>query len=141
MAKKKIKKINFKAPATRGDVEDLALLTNKHFIKANKRMDNMATKQDLNQLVTKDEARQFVTKNDLAEHARKQEEYKEEIINAFKAQTEAQKADIEAAHKDEMAAVEGKVPVPTQWQSIPRRINALEFKVEKIEDKLYVPPK
>ncbi|MEK7556368.1 MAG: hypothetical protein AAB538_00135 [Patescibacteria group bacterium] len=99
MSKKK-QPIDFKAPATKGDVEELALLTDKNFRRVER---NMATKRDIARL------------------EKKKEQYKQDIISAFKTSTEEQKHDLEAAHQDQLDIVAGKKDAPLQWKSIPRR--------------------
>lgn len=68
----------------------------------------------------------------------KQEQNKKEIINAFKAETEAQRVDLFGAHKDELDIVAGEKDAPSQWKTIPRRLLTVEMAVGKIKDHLEI---
>ncbi len=70
---------------------------------------------------------------------RQQKQYKDEIISAFKAETEAQRVDLFGAHKDELDIVAGEKEAPSKWNSIPRRLLITEMDVEKIKDHLEIP--
>ncbi len=105
-------------------IDELAQLTDKNF----RRVDENTQRIEQN----------MATKKDLKKLERKQEKYKKDIIEAFKAYYEAQKADLEAAHRDELVMVEDKSKAPTPWQSMPRRLVAVEMDVEKIKDHLEI---
>lgn len=121
---KRKKKVDFNAPATKGDVEELALLSNKNF----ERMEqNMPTKEEVTKLHAK-----------IDNLEKKREQDTQDIIREFRSSVELQKADLEEAHQDELASVEGKKDAPTAWKSIPRRLTSIEMDVEKIKDHLEI---
>lgn len=111
--------IGSKKPATLGDLSQLHEDMSIEFEKT-----RVATKQDL---------KDFEKRQD-----EKQEQYKQDIIREFHSSVELQKADLEGAHQDELASVEGKKDAPVQWKSLPRRLTTVEMDVEKIKDHLEI---
>lgn len=130
MAKAKKNTIDFNAPATRSDVEDLALLTDKHFRKANKRMDRLEQN-----MVTKEDLKQFATKEDLENS---EDSIAEKVANRIQAAWEKREADLEEIHQDQLDIVAGKKAAPRQWRTVPRRLMTAEMDIRKIKDHLRI---
>lgn len=126
MAKAKRKLVNFQAPATKADVEELALLTDKNFRRIDERTErmeqNMATKEDL---------KQFATKEDLKSSEKR-------ILDGVKTLMEIRDEELQEKHEIELARVEGKQETPSPWKSIPRRLKTVEMDVEIIKDHLEI---
>lgn len=97
-------------------------------------MGKPATKGDIEELRTSQQ--KIVTRLDRLE--KQQEQYKDEIIHAFKAETEAQRMDLFGSHKDELDIVAGEKDAPSQWKTIPRRLLTVEMAVDKIKDHLEI---
>ena len=133
-------------PLTKKDVENAfkgqSLLITR---KIDRLREEVLTKKDAKKLVTKEDAKQFSTKQEAGEISkkideldRKREQDKQDIIREFRSSVELQKADLEGAHQDELASVEGKKDAPPQWKSMPRRLLKVEMDVEKIKDHLEI---
>lgn len=127
-------KIDFRAPATKGDVDELAQLTDKNFRRVDKRFDGIDRRFD--GMASQEEIAKLHTKIDNLEKNREQD--KQDIIREFRSSVELQKADLEGAHQDELAAVEGRKDAPLAWKSMPRRLLKVELDVEKIKDRLEI---
>lgn len=102
--------------------------------KRNAGLGKPATKGDIEELRT---SQQKIV-NHLDKMEKQQKQYKDEIINAFKAETESQRTDLFGAHKDELDIVTGEKDAPVQWKTIPRRLLTVEMAVDKIKDHLEI---
>lgn len=122
MPKAKKKPISFDTPATKGDLDELAQLTDKYFRRIGARLDDTTTKDDL---------KQFATKNDLRASEKR-------ILDGVKVLMEIRDSELQEKHEIELARVEGKAEAPAPWKSIPRRLSTVESDVEKIKDHLEI---
>lgn len=155
MRKPKKKNIGSKAPATKGDLEQLRedvhadmvehMVSKQEF---QQEMGQMATKEDLKairqEMATKEDLKRFATKQDLEGFAKKEDldglgdHVISEVMRQMKAYHEQQDAERDAVHQDELDIVAGKKDTPPQWQSMPRRLKTVEMEVEKIKDHLTI---
>lgn len=118
MPKKQSKTINFNAPATKGDVDELAQLTDKNFRRMDKRFEGVDKRFDGLEGM--------------------EDRVVNRVVTALRADRELERAELEAVHQDELNAVEGKKDAPVKWKSLPRRVTAVEMDVEKIKDHLEI---
>lgn len=135
MPKKKSKTIDFNAPATKGDVDELAQLTDKYFRRMDKRFDGIDQRFE----GVDKRFDSMVTKKHLDERLDGMEDrVVNRVVTALRADREIERAELEAVHQDELNAVEGKKDAPVKWKSLPRRVTAVEMDVEKIKDHLEI---
>lgn len=126
-------KIDFNAPATKGDLDELAQLTDKNFRRVDKRFDGIDKR--MGQLSTKESMdKRFDAVDSRFEGI--EDRVAKRVVNALRADREIERAELEAVHQDELAAVEGKKDAPATWKSMPHRLSKVEQDVEKIKDRL-----
>lgn len=134
--------------ATKKDISDLAISVEKAFRFIMKRM---VTKDDLRRFATKEDLKRFATREDVRSDLKDMEDRLtakmatkgdlKETEDRIEAKIENREEDLQGAHEDELASVEGKKAAPVQWKSMPRRLKTVEQDVEKIKDHLHLPSK
>jgi len=161
MSKPKKRNVGSNRPATKGDIEQLredfqADLVNHTYPKEewDAKLGEVVTKEEFDRRIGELEAKREQDKQEILQELSgktdqskqeiiqelnaKTDRDKQEIIHEFRVSVEQQKSDLEGAHQDELAAVEGKKDAPEKWKSMPRRLKAVEVDVEKIKDHLEI---
>lgn len=124
--KKKLINSDEHKPATKGDVYELARMTNSAFQK-------VVTKEDAKQFLTKEDAKQFLTKEDGKNFATKKDvqEVKKDVEEIKDKQDDMQ-SDIEYLVRSVDKLVEAQQVSPTHQpagKNIPQRVTKLEHDV------------
>lgn len=133
MSKPKKKDIGSSRPATKGDIEQLREDFQADLVK------HTYSKDELDEKFAVFSRKQEEDKQDIIQELKKKtDQDKQEIIREFHVSVEQQQADLQGAHEDELAAVEGKKNAPKAWKSMPRRLKTAEVEIEKIKDHLEI---
>lgn len=69
---------------------------------------------------------------------KKRRQDKKDILDGVKVLMEVRDEELQEKHEIELSYVEGRQDAPAAWKSMPRRLKALEFDMNKVKDRLEI---